>query len=46
MTLCVACCATIRMLGVTGQPTDRGWYPPAPTRVTPLRDANTLERVI
>jgi hypothetical protein len=46
MTLCVACCAEIRLLGVTGQPTAKGWYPPPPTRITPLRDASTLDRVI
>jgi hypothetical protein len=46
MVLCVACCARIRLLGITGQPTAKGWYPPPPTSITPLRDANTLERVI
>lgn len=46
MMLCVACCAQIRLLGVTGQPTAKGWHPPPPTRIRVLRDANTLEPVI
>jgi hypothetical protein len=46
MVLCVPCCAKIWLLSVAGQPTAKGWYPPPPTRITVLRDANTLERVI
>jgi hypothetical protein len=46
MVLCVACCAKIRLLSETGQPSDKGWHPPPATKITVLRDANTLERVI
>lgn len=42
--LCVACCARMRL--ESEQPgADQGLVPAA-TRITPLRDANTLVRVI
>lgn len=41
--LCVECCARVRML--SQQPDPPSFAPPA-TRIRPLRDANTQERVI
>jgi len=44
MVLCVACCARMRL--ESGQPgADRGRFPEA-TKIWPVQDANTLERVI
>lgn len=43
LVLCVECCARIRMASQRPEP---GIFAPPATCITPLRDANTRERVI